>query len=75
MQLTGRHAARDDVATFGGAGPWPSRSAAELAAEIWRSADTPDPWTVSAAEPELPGTGVPGAEPAAAGAGWPAARR
>ncbi len=66
MQLTGRHAARDDAAIFGGSETVPSRSAAELAAEIWRSADTPDPWTVSATEPELPGTGVPGAETAAA---------
>ncbi|MFI5063790.1 MAG: nitrate- and nitrite sensing domain-containing protein [Streptosporangiales bacterium] len=66
VQLTGRHAARDEAATFSDSEPGPTRSAAELAAEIWRSADTPDPWTVSAAEPgpELPGTDIPGAEPA-----------
>jgi len=68
VQLTGRHAARDEAATFGGSEPAPTRSAAELAAEIWRSADTPDPWTVSAPEPEpeLPGADIPGAEPAGA---------
>ena len=79
VQLTGRHAARDDAATFGGTQTGPSRSAAELAAEIWRSADTPDPWTASAAEPGpvLPGTDIPGtqpagAEPAVAGPAGPA---
>jgi signal transduction histidine kinase len=89
VPLTGRHAARDDAVSFGTSSRAalaaeqppagrrvPGQSLADITAELWRSADTPDPWTVSStpAEPaasapglpglDLPGSGLPEPEPA-----------
>ncbi len=89
VPLTGRHAARDDSASFGALSRAalaaerpptgrrvPGQSLADITAELWRSADTPDPWTTSGAPADsagsgpvlpgldLPGSGLPEPEPA-----------